>query len=126
MKIGYVCYLSAALNSEEDLRRALAAAAGDLNPRGIYRLDLEIPAEVDSNLVRLIFRGLAVDHNRDPNDYVFAIYKEAERAVEELYIRLDQACAAAIDAGMAPSDVYAALVEMSVQANKERNNKEAL
>lgn len=121
MKIGYVCYLSAVLGSEEDLRRELANAAGDMSPRGIYRLDMSVPEEVDMHLVRLIFRGLAVDHDKHPNDYVFAIYKESERAVQELYIRLNEARNAALGAGMWPSQVAAAFVHTVTQLNKEKN-----
>jgi len=113
MKTRYVCYLSAAFRSEEDLRLALRGTVGDLRGCGIYRLDMEIPDEVDSNLVRLIFKGLAVDHEYNPNDYVLVICKESDRAVEELNIRLQEAIDAARDALVPWSEVAAALTEFA-------------
>jgi len=113
MKTRYVCYLSAAFRTEEDLRRALRGAVGDLSGCGIYRLDMEIPDEVDSDLVRLIFKGLAVDREYNPNDYVLVICKESDRAVEELNIRLQHAIEMARDALVPWSEVAAALTEFA-------------
>lgn len=121
MQIRYVCYLSAAFGSEEDFLHVLTNAAGDMGHRGIHRLDMSIPEEVDISLVHLIFKGLAVDHDKHPNDYVFAIYKESERAVQELYIRLEEARREALDAGVSPAEVAAALVESAEQMIKDKN-----
>jgi hypothetical protein len=66
-----------------------------MTPRGIYRLDMGIPEEAGIHLVRLIFMGLAVDHDKNPN--VFAIYEARERAGQELHILLDEACRAALN-----------------------------
>ena len=118
--MNYICYYgvdreSAISNtpytfaSEEDLRKVLAESAGELEDKGIFRLDLEIPDVVTPTLVMYVFMGLVAKREDNPNNFVLTICKEHERGLEELDIRLKEAIDAARNARVPWSDVVAAL-----------------